>query len=369
MNLMEWKGTDNALIKGTFIDIFGNESEAEVHPGKFFVHLYGELYNVYNVHSYIDKEKFLLQLVEKYNLTEESFLFKNEYARNKRPEEIDFEYSQYIIKLKEKLLLQITVYNISFWYSKSIDFNEITEILEIIGQLKTKKKFRNKFYMVAVSPRSENGLELNKYKIKKEPFDLAVHYNDDFLDVNNTISEFLVDDSRNGLILLHGKYGTGKTSYLRHLISTLNKRFIFLPVNLMDAISSPNFLPFISRYKNSILILEDCEELLEARGANTNSNSLVNLLNIADGLLSDALSLKIICTFNANIKQIDQAVLRKGRLVARYEFNELDVPKSKTLLGTLGYDDNISKPMTLAEIYHSPAKDFGISSNSKKIGF
>ncbi len=152
-------------------------------------------------------------------------------------------------------------------------------------------------------------------------------------------------------------------------MNTINKRFIFLPLDLMDAISAPNFLPFISKYKNSVLILEDAENLLRPRtSGQQQGNSLVNLLNLGDGLLSDALSLKIICTFNAEIKQIDQAILRKGRLVARYEFKPLEIDKAQLIAEKIGLKDKITAPSTLADLYNKNKTDFG-NNTSGKVGF
>ena len=138
---------------------------------------------------------------------------------------------------------------------------------------------------------------------------------------------------------------------------------------MMDSISNPNFLPFISQYKNSILVLEDCETLIKSRDGGHVDNALVNLLNLGDGLLSDALAIKLVCTFNANLKQIDQAILRKGRLIARYEFKELELKKAKTLAIKLGVSEDIKKDLTLAEIYNLEKKDFSNINGGKKIGF
>jgi len=171
------------------------------------------------------------------------------------------------------------------------------------------------------------------------------------------------------LVLLHGKYGTGKTSYIRNLMGAVNKRFIFLPVNMMESISSPNFLPFISKYGNSILVLEDCETIIKQRETGNSDSSLVNLLNLGDGLLSDALSIKLICTFNADLKQIDKAILRKGRLVARYEFKELSLEKTIKLYQKNGGVQKIDEPKTLAEIYNFGNTNFDENNDTKKIGF
>jgi hypothetical protein len=82
----------------------------------------------------------------------------------------------------------------------------------------------------------------------------------------------------------------------------------------------------------------------------SNQSSVSNLLNISDGLLSDCLNVQIICTFNSEIGFVDNALLRKGRLIARYEFGKLSVDKAKVLRDHLGLTTEINKPMALAEI-------------------
>ena len=80
---------------------------------------------------------------------------------------------------------------------------------------------------------------------------------------------------------------------------------------------------------------------------------LVNILNISDGLLSDELCIKFICTFNAPLKDIDEALLRKGRLAARYEFKDLTTDKVNQLIKEESLDiPEQTHPMTLAEIYN-----------------
>jgi hypothetical protein len=342
----------------------------EIHIGKLFIHLYGELCDSYSVYNNISTELFLKQLTEKYNLNDENFLKKDELAKTKKIDEIDFAASSYLVVIKEKLMLSITNYKIVFYYSSlSISFDEINSIISTIKQSKKENKHKQKFYMIVANSHSEYGFEFRKFNIKKQEINISENYNDDFIEVDSTIRNFLNTNKTNGLVLLHGKYGTGKTSYIRNLMGTINKRFIFLPVNMMDSISSPNFLPFISKYGNSILVLEDCETIIKQRETGNSDSSLVNLLNLGDGLLSDALSIKLICTFNADLKQIDKAILRKGRLVARYEFKELSAVKTKSLLSKNGVNDSSDVTKTLAEIYNFSFNNFNDNTEGKKIGF
>jgi len=351
------------------LDIFSYFDD-EIHIGKFFIHLYGELPDSYSVYNNINIELFIKQITELHNLTHENYLKKEEFAKAKKIDEIDYSSSSYLIKIKDKLILSLTSYKIVFYYSSAdINFDEINAIISIIKQSKKESKHKQKFYMVSANSHSEYGFEFRKFNIKKQELNITENYNDDFVAVDQVITKFLNTNKSNGLVLLHGKYGTGKTSYIRNLMGTVNKRFIFLPVNMMESISSPNFLPFISKYGNSILVLEDCETIIKQRESGNSDSSLVNLLNLGDGLLSDALSIKLICTFNADLKQIDKAILRKGRLVARYEFKELDLKKTKLLHTKIGGIEPIEEPKTLAEIYNYKNTNFDETSDGKKIGF
>ena len=83
--------------------------------------------------------------------------------------------------------------------------------------------------MIARNNHSEYGFDFRRFNIKKQDIDISTNYNDDFAEVDNTVQGFLNTNKSNGLVLLHGKYGTGKTSYIRNLMNTVNKRFIFLP--------------------------------------------------------------------------------------------------------------------------------------------
>ena len=91
---------------------------------------------------------------------------------------------------------------------------------------------------------------------------------------------------------------------------------------------------------------------------NSNDSSVSNLLNISDGLLADFLNVQIICTFNSSLTLVDSALMRKGRLIAKYEFGKLSAGKAQRLSNHLGFDTIINKPMTVAEISNQHEKDF-----------
>ncbi len=68
------------------------------------------------------------------------------------------------------------------------------------------------------------------------------HYNDDLIPVHEIITSRLNTKKDKGLIILHGKPGTGKTSYIRHLVGTIDKPMLFIPPHLATQIASAGFL-------------------------------------------------------------------------------------------------------------------------------
>jgi ATP-dependent 26S proteasome regulatory subunit len=170
------------------------------------------------------------------------------------------------------------------------------------------------------------------------------------------------------LVVLHGKPGTGKTSYIRYLIASVKKNVIFLPPNMASAVTNPELISILVDHPNSILVIEDAENIVIDRERNGNS-PVSALLNISDGLLADSLSVQIICSFNTDISKIDGALMRKGRLIAKYEFAELQTEKAQKLSNKLGFKSTISEPMTLTAIYNQEEKDFSEPKNRKPIGF
>ena len=129
-----------------------------------------------------------------------------------------------------------------------------------------------------------------------------------------------------GIVLLHGLPGSGKTSYLRHLVSRIGKKILFLSSSVAGNLMGPDFMELLINNPNSVIIVEDAESILLDRKLNPQC-SVSDLLNISDGLVSDFLNVQMICTFNSALTMVDEVLTRKGRLIARYEFGKLSVGK------------------------------------------
>ena len=188
--------------------------------------------------------------------------------------------------------------------------------------------------------------------------DIKKNYNDDL--PYDKYKEFCEKDG-SGLALMFGTPGTGKTSLIKKLIyDCSDTNFYIMDFSMLQNIVSGQFLSFLLGLKNAVIIMEDCEYVLKRR--DTHENPLINsLLNITDGLVGDALNIRFLCTFNAALTDIDEALLRPGRLKVKYEFKALNKDKTKAICG----DD---KAETLAEIYNRDKIDFN-KKEQRKIGF
>jgi len=218
---------------------------------------------------------------------------------------------------------------------------------------------------------TRSGFDLDEFEIKNPSIDLELNYGGEFVKTNNKIVEELNKNKNQGLVLLHGEPGTGKTTYIKWLVSQIDKKkkVIFVPPYLTESITSPEFIPFLAKNTNSILVIEDAERVVSDRASGGGSSiGVSNILNMTDGILGDVMNIQIICSFNMNRNKIDSALLRKGRLIAEHKFSELDVESSNKLIKHLGYDVTTVKPMTLAQIYNINEEEF-LSNENTKIGF
>lgn len=200
--------------------------------------------------------------------------------------------------------------------------------------------------------------------------DMQSNYNNDFIDFDKTVSTSLSELDRPGVVIMHGPPGTGKSTYIKHLISTVDRNFIYVPKDMLPDFASPSFVGLLQDMKNYIIILEDAEDLIRSR--NNSSNSFIDtLLNLSDGILGDVFKLKFIITFNADINTVDDALIRKGRMIARYEFGKLSPEKSEALIKKIHKKtEKIKEPMALSDIlFYENKTNFSEKKNGSNIGF
>lgn len=221
--------------------------------------------------------------------------------------------------------------------------------------------------------------------------DIKLHYGDNFLEFSTALVKKVKETSK-GIVMLHGPPGTGKTYYIRRLTSALTragKQVFMIPKGVVDMIQDPSFVDFMINHFASgheddekktgiVFIIEDAESLLVKR--NTDSHAAVGvstLLNLTDGILNDLFNVQIIATFNTAIDNLDEALLRKGRLLAIRELGLLDRDEAKRLAQHLHSNaSSVTKEMTLSEVYSlgSPEEETILTQNKpsskvRKTGF
>lgn len=235
---------------------------------------------------------------------------------------------------------------------------QVDRIRENFGTTKSPE-----FYVLTTK---KDDFRTTKIKINPVEFDLARHYNDTFGAVNATIESAFTED-RSGMILLYGQPGTGKTTYIKHLVQTYRKnKFIFVPNDFVKDLLRPGFISFLVRQVNSVIVIEDAEKVLLDRTGHADSSVVSTLLQLSDGLFSDYLKTKVICTFNTKASKIDKALFRKGRMIASYAFEALTPDKVQALLQAKAATN--VEPMTLGEVMNAKEKQFGMMPE-RKIGF
>lgn len=215
---------------------------------------------------------------------------------------------------------------------------------------------------------SNHGFRTISMKVKQQDCDIESNYNDDL--PHQQIVD-MVNSEESGIAILHGVPGCGKTSYIRKLIAdNPNRRFVFLDSSTFSSIGDASFIELLTNNKNSVFVVEDCEDLLVSRDTKGNYK-ISSLLNLSDGVLGDSLNLKFICTFNADITSIDSALLRKGRLKVKYEFGKLNKEKAQALAAKLGKTEEVTEDMALCEVYNLGVENGGedLIKSRPKIGF
>lgn len=121
---------------------------------------------------------------------------------------------------------------------------------------------------------------------------------------------------------------------------------------MVENLTTPSLIPLLLNFPKALLIIEDAEGSLSR--ARTTSQSVSNLLNISDGLLSDGIQVQILATFNCPLTSLDAALLRPGRLIVEHCFpSTLSVENARLLADSIGVSniDHINEPLSLANIY------------------
>lgn len=347
------------------IDFFKSTMNGELIVGALYYAVYNVWPNCYDDSSTIDPGKVRMFLQEKYELDNSGLVIskasqceggtKESLIVAQLPNEVLFVY-KYSMHYKPYFCLM---------HSNPKGEQVVATLIKEIRGLKDAKKSRD-IYMLS---KEHDFFHFRPFELAEKvlPCKLKEHYNDDFLSIDLRIKEAL-KNKEEGLIMLHGKPGTGKTTYLKSLIDSTDRKVVYMPSELVSEMGSPGFLDALFKMKGSVLIIEDAEQaMFERGGSGSDSAAVSTLLNVTDGFLAGVLQLTVICTFNTKWSNIDKALTRKGRIITKYQFDDLASEKVGQIVGSKLVESDKGKSMTLAEAFNYEAPE--LTMEAKKIGF
>jgi len=312
-----------------------------------YLHTFNKLPDISHI-SQIDGEKAFEVLKEKFA---ERIVRVYQYRWYLHREK-EYQFDSTIVLLNNQCLIEFD----NTWCGVYHDGNQQDFIMAVTAMVTPfREKQRRAPLEINLVVSEKNALRLKKMEIKRTKLDIDLFYDESFKETDELIRRRLNKKNDKGIVLLHGLPGAGKTSYLRYLIGKIRKRVLFISPSVADNLMNPEFIDLLVSNPNTVLIIEDAENIIMDRKHSPGS-SVSNLLNISDGLLADFLNVQLICTFNNSLALIDNALLRKGRLIAKYEFGKLSISQSQRLSDHLGFNTTITRPMTVAEIANQHEK-------------
>ena len=177
------------------------------------------------------------------------------YERNKKR----YVFDETFMILHNGCILEFDTYYFEIYHNGSQDdfMNECTSLAK-----QFKEKQRRKPLEINLISQGKSGLVLKQVEVKRTKLDLDLFYEDDFKKVNEIICKRISRDKDKGIVLLHGLPGTGKTTYLRYLIGKIKKRVLFVSPSVAGDITSPEFIELLVNNLNSVLIIEDAENVI-----------------------------------------------------------------------------------------------------------
>ena len=347
------------------LDLIKFTHNSSLNPGSIYFKIHGVYPDQYFSHDNYDFEKIRSYFVEELSVDIRNIIVSKAYFKKGEVNVVFI-----LAKLPNDMLFMFNYDanngpTTSICYKSDSAVEHKDALIEKLEEL-TKEKPKNSLYILS---KDFGGFGFKPFALdgKKLDLDIKKHYNDDFEEVDVRIQS-CIKENQNGLVLLHGKPGTGKTSYLKNLVKSSERDVIYIPAEMVKSIGSPGLIDCLFGKKGAVLFVEDAEEaLLERNSGGSDSAAVSTLLNITDGFLADVLQLTVFCTFNSRYDQIDHALTRKGRILVKYEFKELCASKVSKIIGKQLHDNDIGKEMTIAEAFNYEAPHY--NKETAKIGF
>ena len=164
----------------------------------------------------IDVKKLYEGLVREYSISPEQIIKHEGYHKAIEKCRIQAAY----IQLSDSIILYMNTLQayVEVFHNCSTHAIELEKVESII--IDHIKKITEERKVGLIVTDSTGALDVREFTITDTVDDISALYNDDFLEFNVTLIEKLQQKPSRGLVLLHGAPGTGKSTYIRHLIGS-----------------------------------------------------------------------------------------------------------------------------------------------------
>lgn len=202
------------------------------------------------------------------------------------------------------------------------------------------------------------GAARRRRKMMATPWEeVAVNYSSTVRNALSDLGTISPENLPGKMVLLHGPPGTGKTSFLRSLAlewkSWCDLEVVLDPEVLFN--NSDYLIQLLSERRESerwtMLLLEDCDELIRKEAKAISGQSLSRLLNSTDGFIGYGHNLIVGITTNEPLETLNEAVMRNGRCLAKVQVPPLTQSEAIAWLDDPEVATAVKGDTTLADLF------------------
>lgn len=230
----------------------------------------------------------------------------------------------------------------------SSDEEVVRKLVDLVRKAIKPMKPRGRVYIIGSGPM---GPEFYSLGLGSVPLEKGNYTSEVLTRYGKAIEELKSETPSGRLTILDGPPGSGKTFLVRAILDAVpDAMFVFVLPNMVNTLASPALIPLLIRRKESrstsgpiVFILEDGDNVLTPRKKD-NLSLISTLLNMTSGILGSMLDLRVIATTNSPKKDIDPALLRRGRLSQHMTVDFLPRPQAQEVYQRLLLDKDAKLP-------------------------